>query len=329
MTATTISGTGTIRGPLDLSRLEVSSDSYIHNDDDHSSKQSSIKGPDHGRIGDIHITSTSTRSTVDQERGRPQQQKQQQQQQPRNDLLNPPRFVIRRPSFSGISKASGATSPSPSLTSSVLSDESGVHSSLQHHAQSIQQLQQQQQQHQSSQQQRSGPSSKASMESSHQQQPKQPQLQPQQQRQQEKRPSSTASAPETATRPSSITLPTAARAQEAPASFTLGATSTPNGSVKAAQTTKSINRGGSSSSSPPVANSAHLRQAQSKQVLDSLQESQSPNLRTRLSRLFRQSPKSERSSSLEPRHRVQQKQLTQEIARTMPRLKQQQEQQPP
>ncbi|KAH7058036.1 hypothetical protein BKA57DRAFT_448412 [Linnemannia elongata] len=165
------------------------------------------------------------------------------------------------------------------------------------------------------------------MESSHQQQ--QPKQQPQsQQRQEEKRPSSTASAPEPATRPSSITLPPIARAQEAPASLTLAATSAPNGNARAAQTGKSIGRGGPSSSSPPVAGSAHVRLAQPKQVLDTLQESQSPNLRTRLSRLFRPSPKSERSSSLEPRHRVQQKQqLNQEIARTMPRLKQQQQEQ--
>ncbi|KAG0306676.1 hypothetical protein BGZ97_000656, partial [Linnemannia gamsii] len=113
MTATTISGTGTIRGPLDLSRLEleVNNDFYIHNDDDPTSKRSSLKGPDHGRTGDIHITSTSTSRSPDQERGRPQQQQ-------RDDLLNPPRFVIRQPSLSAISKASRATSPSPSLTSS-------------------------------------------------------------------------------------------------------------------------------------------------------------------------------------------------------------------
>ncbi|KAF9088378.1 hypothetical protein BGX23_007404 [Mortierella sp. AD031] len=47
MTATTISGTGIIGGPLDLSRLEASNDYYIRNDDDLLPKRTSLKGSDH------------------------------------------------------------------------------------------------------------------------------------------------------------------------------------------------------------------------------------------------------------------------------------------
>ncbi|KAF9925213.1 hypothetical protein FBU30_004971 [Linnemannia zychae] len=313
MTATTISGTGTISTPLDLSRLEVSSNNYIHDDDDLASKRSSLKDSQsvHSRIDPIHIFSNSninSVNTIDQ-RGRSQQQDQQQ----RGDLLNPPRFVIRQPSLTALSKATREASPSPSLTSSVRSEESSVRSSLQHHAQPIQQLQLQHQL-------RSGPSSRASVESS----PQRPQIH---QQQQEKRPASTASAADSATRSSSIMLSTHAQTQAASTAEKSISNSNITSKAVTAQTktVKSHTKGGPSPNPSPTFSAAQTRPAQSKQVLNTLHESQSPNLRTRISRLFRQNPKSELpSSSLKSRQRVQQQQLNQDRSQTLPRTKHQQ-----
>ncbi|KAI1320272.1 hypothetical protein EDD11_001487 [Mortierella claussenii] len=128
---TTIDASGTIHqgSPLDLSRLELT-DYFVRNGDGPASRKSSIKNPEQARseaTGDLELGKGHVKL------GAPTS----------DDLLSPPRFVIRQPSLSALSGASKTTSPTPSQTSSLISDKSSMRSSQ--HAQSLHQIQQYQQ----------------------------------------------------------------------------------------------------------------------------------------------------------------------------------------
>ncbi|KAF9211109.1 hypothetical protein BGZ59_008496, partial [Podila verticillata] len=180
-----------------------------------------------------------------------------------------------------MSKTSRATSPSPSLTSSVFSDESSLHSSHHHqHTQSIQQIQQQQQQQQPQQQQQH--------QQQHQQRPRQG-SQPQTSIRPPTR-SSVASIPEQ----TRSTLSTAS-SDKAPSSRPTSPLPSPGSKRVTVLKSTSSSSGGSDSNT------------------DQQQRSSSPNLRSRISRLFRQSPKPEKVGPvLDQRYRAEQQKLYQE-----------------
>ncbi|KAG0052358.1 hypothetical protein BGZ83_002697 [Gryganskiella cystojenkinii] len=296
---TTIDATGTIlqqQGPLELTRLEAS-DYFIHNtNEDFLPKKLTVRSASSRNTEDnsIHSNNSSIHTNNNDPldaRGRTQRS---------DDLLSPPRYVIRQPSLSGLSKASRATSPSPSLTSSVLSDDSSVHSSLQHHQQ-LQQLR-------------------------HQRQPQRPILDTPTSQQQTSQsiPSGTVRAsqptsPNQTTRPTSTpTSPASPASLQPPKEASL-------------QAKAFLSPASSSASASAAVSPASVSTSGSKRVKAIKQQQQavepdtpsSPNLRARISKLFRQSPKQPRPTSStsstdqqQERYRDQSKELQQNTAAT-------------
>ncbi|GJJ69382.1 hypothetical protein EMPS_01728 [Entomortierella parvispora] len=304
---TTIDATGTVHQPVpqEMTLLEAS-DYFINNkDDDLLPKRPTLRSGSNRYTED---NSTAGNNDPLDSRGRTQRPL------GSDDLLSPPRYVIRQPSVSALSKTSRATSPSPSLTSSVLSDDSSIHSSHQH---SLQQLRHQRQ------------LQRPTLDS--------PALQRQQQGQQQQqsipiatsRSSNTASALAPIPVSSSSPAPAPAPVSEAsmPKQVPQSVSSAPPEQLPKA--TSSINSSSQArhSSSSASASPASTSTTGSKRVKALKQpdesDSSSPNLRARLSKLFRPSPKQQRMPSTDQQYRDQQKAIHQDSVRSI--SKQQQE----
>ncbi|KAG0332116.1 hypothetical protein BG004_001387 [Podila humilis] len=284
-------------GPLDLANLEAK-DYFIHNKDhdhdhahDHDNNNdeqcqsnkraiSSFRRPP-SSITDKENNDTALLPLSDRGRGR---------KSPSDDLLAPPRFVIRQPSLSNMSKTSRATSPSPSMASSVISNESSIHPSPHyqpHRTPSIHQVQ-------------------------HQQQPSF--------ERERTRKTSSARSPQSSiifqapSRTSIVSLPEHRRSTLSTASSDRIPTSSSPSSHPSSPLPPSLSASPTPGSKRVTVLKGYKSQGEDS---DSPQRSPSPNLRSRLSRLFRQSPKSERVGPvLDQRYRAEQQRLYQESLRS-------------
>ncbi|CAO3574822.1 unnamed protein product [Mortierella alpina] len=266
MRSTTFNSTGTIlqHDPLDVSRLEIS-DYFTQN------AGAASKGPGPGRTEDKAAEHdrqrarkpTSTTAAVSPASG--------------TDLLSPSRFIIQRPSGSGVSQSSRPTSPSPSMASSALSEQSSRHSGQQ--------------------------PPRGALDAPLRQQPQ----------------TSNASVADSAR---SAPVATAARSADAsPRTAPVSSSASSSFPTVVAQPQR---QGASPATSSSSIGPSPKKVTTQKQSLDA---PQGPNLRARISRLFRHSPKQERTTVLDQRYRSQQRQLYQDSLGVSEAQRQQQQEQ--
>ncbi|KAG0205305.1 hypothetical protein BGX28_003059 [Mortierella sp. GBA30] len=255
---TTISSTGTIHqhGPTDYSRPLEISDYFKHSNGNSVVSSGLSMKSDLGRV----------ESKNEQDRDKLSKPTGVAVSHSGSDLLSPSRFIIRRPSVSGLSKSSRPTSPSPSVTSAP-SEASSLHSK-----------QQQQQRSNLDTPLRQRQMSNASVPEA----------------QSTTAPFATAAARSADTSPRSVPVSTSTSSSPLPKAAIVIAQPERQGTSPA---TSSSSIGPSPKKVPPL-----------KQSHAGAETSQSPNLRARLSRLFRQSPKQERTPGLDQRYRNQKKQ---------------------